>query len=130
MIGIRVLAFELLGDTADLGCGGLDRNSVLQTAHAVEVVAASALEATVVGICRRPELGLADEREVQSGRQYTDDGDRRAIKHDILADDVAATAVTILPGRVAQDGNPRRSGLVGMFGEIAAKNGSYAQRSE
>src|SRR5437879_3684140 len=62
--------------------------------------------------------------------KHADDGVRRAVQSDRLAEDVCSSAVALLPCRIAQEERSRRTGQILPRPEIAAKNRRDAEGSK
>ncbi len=108
---LRIFRRELMRDDVEIDLRLLLRNSGFQMAHQKPVLRKSMLfgHSGAVGLRRNPHIGIA---EAESRGHHTDQGSRRVVEHECLAENAGIGAEFCDPGLVAHHENGRRSRLI------------------
>ena len=129
-IRARILHFELLRNRSHIRQGSLHRHPILQSPHAVKIVAAPSLLAAGQRMLRRPELGLAFRCKLKIFWKHPDNCVRRSAQLNRLPDHILPSAKPLLPCRIGKDHVVRRARLILAVIEIPPQHRLHAQHPE
>src|SRR5208282_5235209 len=107
-IVLGILQLQLTRYRFHVGQRHLDRDAVFEPSDSEKAVAASPEGAVIVGVKRRPELGITVERELEILGQYADNGVRSAAERNGLSNRFFPSTKPFLPRGKAQNHSLRR----------------------